>query len=160
MLSDLLLSPALKLEKTCKNHWIVSIGGSYGWWDFDWNTKYAYQQWHVAADVNRYLKNDSTYTGHRLGFGVKTGQFDVKRKENARRGHFATAGLLYGYTWRLNDRFYLDAGIGLGYVYKHDHKYTYNETKDAFCCLYHKTRHRFGVTDLSISLIYRFPQKK
>ena len=158
--SDILLSPNLKVEKYLKNHYVISAGGSYGWWGFDWNTKKAFQQWHAAIDINRYMQYDSMYTGHRIGIGLESGQYDRKKNDDAKRGHFATAGLLYGYTWKLNRNFYLDAGIGLGYIYKYYHKYTYCEVNDCYCCTEHKAKHLFGLTSLNISITYRFLQKR
>lgn len=155
-LSDIMLAPDLRVDLYSGANLSFSAGGAYGWWGFDWDRKNALQQWHIGVDARYYLKKDYTFTGHHLGLGAQTGQFDFKRKEKAKRGQFATAGLLYGYTWRLSDYFYLDAGLGLGYIYTFYHKYEYSSEKDCYCCTGHPTKHLLGLTNLNVSIIYRF----
>jgi len=159
ILSDIALTPDLQFEIYSGRNLSFSVGGAYGWWGFDWDRKNALQQWHIGAEAHYYLKKDYTFAGHHFGLGVQSGQFDLKRKENAKRGHFATAGLLYGYTWRLSDHFYLDAGLGLGYIYTFYHKYEYSPEYDRYCCINHPTKHLLGLTNLNVSIIYRFKGK-
>ena len=154
-----IVSPNLKAEIYFEKQFVLSTGGSYGWWGFDWDKKRRLQQWSVNLDGNYYFKDDESFTKHRIGLSLQTGQFDRKKNENARRGHFSTVGLLYGYTWKLRENLYLDAGLGFGYIYKHYHKYFFSVEDGRYCCAYHEAEHRGGITNLNVSLVYRFPQK-
>lgn len=155
-LCDILLSPDLSIEYYSGKNITLSIGGNYGWWGFGWDKKNAFQQWQINAEARYYFKKDYSFIGHHIGPGVQSGQFDFKHKEDAKRGQFTTAGLLYGYTWKLSDHFYLDAGVGVGYIYSFYHKYAYSPENDRYCCTNHPTKHLIGLTNLNLSIIYRF----
>ncbi|MDL2277099.1 DUF3575 domain-containing protein [Parabacteroides sp. OttesenSCG-928-G07] len=156
-LSDITLSPNIDMNFYPGENVLFSIGGSYGWWGFDRDTKNAFQKWQVNAEVQYYTRKDSLFTGHHFGLGVQSGQFDVRwNNKDPQRGHFATAGLIYGYTWKLSDHFYLDAGLGVGYIYTFYHKYVYSPEYGHYCCINHPTKHGIGLTNLNLSLIYRF----
>lgn len=150
-----LLSPNLQGSFYFNRSSVISIGGSYGWWGFNWKQKQALQQWSVNIDYNHYLKTDATYKGHHVGASLQTGQYDRKRSESARRGQISTVGITYGYTWKLNNRFYIDAGAGVGYLYRFFHNYTPTEHCE-YHCLSHEAKHRFSLTNFNVSIIYRF----
>lgn len=156
-LTDLfLLSPNIRADYYFGVQSVVSAGGSYGWWGQDWNK--SLQQWHVSLEYNHYLKKDRSYTGHRFGLGLTTGQYERRKDDDGRKGHYASVALLYGYTWSLKGNWYLDAGLGVGYLYRFYHRFKYHDTPDyhAYCCTSHSTRHRFAPTGANVSFIYRF----
>lgn len=160
LVSDLVLfSPDIQLNYYMNQHSVVSVGGSYGWWNFSWRRKWVLQQWLVKAEYNYYLKDDYSFLGHHLGASAQTGQVDGKKNKSAKRGQITTAGLLYGYTWSPRKNLYFDAGIGFGYLYTFLHDYKYEPTK-GYYCISHPTKHRFGLTNLNLSVIYRFNLKK
>jgi hypothetical protein len=153
-----IIAPSIRLDMYLGERYVLSLTGSYGWWDFEWERKRALRLWDAGVAANYYLTGDGSFTGHRIGLGVRSGQFDAKKNEYGYRGHFTGVGVLYGHTWRLggNDRWYLDAGLGLGYRYRFEHKYQYNEFPGTYCCQSHRATHRPALTEATVSFIYRF----
>ncbi|MDL2231892.1 DUF3575 domain-containing protein [Porphyromonadaceae bacterium OttesenSCG-928-L07] len=135
------------------NH-AISAGGSYAWWDYKWKRNWRFQHWAIMLDYDYYFKQDSSFIGHHIGASFQTGQYEYKRGDYAYRGHFSTAGLTYGYTWKLCTKWYLDAGVGLGYMYRFYHKFDLHNSK--YRCIRHEAKHQFTPTNAYISIAYRF----
>lgn len=75
-----------------------------------------------------------------------------KRKNYRYQGHFYGLGLSYGYSWLLNDRWHLEAGVSIGWV-----RFNYDKYPCASCGVKMKSDHTdyFVPTRLALSIMYR-----
>jgi len=157
--SWLTLAPHVEFDYFFQSHWDVSLGGAYGWWGFN-GDQHALQTWKICTE-GRYYFLPSAYIGHSLGLRLETGQIDARLSKYGRRGQLSTIGITYAYTWKLGktSRWYLDAGIGAGYIYADYIKYVPYKPTECYHKLYRKYRSVPGLTNVSINISYRFPVK-
>lgn len=159
LLSWAVLAPNLQLECDFSRHYSISFGGGYGWWGFE-GQQNALQSWTLAGSFDFYPDSEYSYTKHHIGIDVRGGQFDIKWGKTGRRGEYFTAGFLYGYTWHIRSSFFIDAGLGVGYIHSDYTKYRWYSPSNCFYSLEHVSKNVPGITQLKISLIYRFPKHK
>lgn len=156
--SWLTLAPNLGAEIYFNKSYSITVDGSYGWWGFS-GKQNAFQTWSIGGEAAYWFKTDSSFSGHHLGLSVRSGQFDVKYGDTGRRGQASLAGIAYGYNWCIGNNWLIDAGLGIGYVRKKYDKYEWDDRFDDLHRIGKSTRNSFGMTDLHVSLIYRFPTK-
>ena len=103
--------------------WQFSVGGDYGCWGFT-GDQHAFQNWRAGGEARYFFQPDG-FLKHSIGLRAEAGQFDARLKNMGRRGQLTTAGITYHYTWKLkkDKNWYLDAGIGAGFIYSHYSKY-------------------------------------
>lgn len=154
-LSWVTISPNLGGEVYFLNHWSAAVDGSYGWWGFKGNKDYL-QNWSVGGDVNYWFRGGD-FIGHHLGLTVRGGQFDYKLGSIGRRGDALLAGINYGYTWHMAGNWFIDTGIGFGYNNLDYDKYSWDEGLNSKVNINSRERNLFGLTNLNVTFIYRFP---
>lgn len=140
---ELALSPKVTLD----------LSGNYNFWTFSEDKKL--KHWMIQPEVRYWLCEK--FNGHFLGFHTHVGEFNMGGvklfgMEKYRYEGFAFgAGVSYGYQWILNERWSVEASLGLGYT---------NLQYDKFYCgkcgdkIGEETKHFVGPTKAAISLIY------
>ncbi len=153
LLGDAVLVPNLGFEFGLSKHFTLLAEGYYSpyWEDEGMSLK----GWWATAELRYYFCEK--FNGHYLGLHGNYGDFDklqITKKKNIREGVAYGGGLDYGYTWRFNHRWSLDAFIGAG-VWCFDAD-VYCKNDPTLLLEQGKTETVFGLTRLGVSLAYRF----
>ena len=153
------------IEYRLAPRWTVDLSGDLNPWTFSGDRKF--KHWLLQPELR--LWTCDAWAGHffglhALGGQFKVGGFDVNAnllgtdwrllKNRRYQGWMAGAGLGYGYSWILGQRWNLESEIGAGWVHA---------WYDTFRCsgcgkkIAADDQHDyFGVTKLSVSLVYLF----
>jgi len=153
------------LEFKLAPRWTVDLSGDLNPWTFSGDRKF--KHWLLQPELR--LWTCDAWAGHFFGLHALGGQFNVGGfdinanllgtdwnliKDHRYQGWMVGAGLAYGYSWILGQRWNLETEIGAGWVHAWD---------DTFRCsgcgkkIATDDQHDyFGVTKLSVSLVYLF----
>lgn len=165
LLYDALLSPTLGVEVGLAPRWSFDVSGTVNFWTV---SNKRWRQWMVQPEARYWFCQ--RYSGSFLGFHAIGGQYNfgnidfggynflgtnLKQLEDHRlQGWMAGAGIAYGYSWILDERWNLEAEIGVGWIYT---------LYDRFMCEgcgamdQSKRAHNYvGPTKAAINLIYNF----
>lgn len=160
LLSWATLAPNLGAEIYIGNDWSVAADGSFGMWGYS-HGQTAAQTWSIGGEA-RYWLQAAGYGFRRthIGISVRGGKFDSNfLTDDGRRGEALLAGATVGYRFILCGNWFVDAGLGLGYIHTRYDRYSWNRHFDKYELQGERTRNLFGLTDLHVSLIYRIPTK-
>lgn len=145
--------------------WTVDLSGDLNPWTFSEDRKF--KHWLLQPELR--LWTCDAWTGHFFGLHALGGQFnaggfDINAnllgtdwsllKDHRYQGWMAGAGLAYGYSWILGQRWNLETEIGAGWVHA-----WYDTFRCSGCGKKIATDDQhdyFGVTKLSVSLVYLF----
>lgn len=131
----------------------VDLSGNYNPWTFSENKKL--KHWLVQPEVRYWMCEK--FNGHFLGFHAHAGEFNMGgikllgMEKYRYQGRAAGAGFSYGYQWLLNERWNLEASIGLGYTHLDYSKYYCENCGDK---IGDEKKHFVGPTKAAVSLIY------
>lgn len=136
-------------EKTTLN-----ISGNYNPWKFGsarWRhglIQPEFRYWVCEKFNGSFWGVHAHYAHYNVG-GLKW--FSENMKENRYQGDLYGGGISYGYQWVLNDRWNLEATIGVGYA-----RLVYDKYPCASCGTRIKRSHRnyWGPTQVGVSIIY------
>lgn len=153
------------LEFKLTPRWTVDLSGDLNPWTFSEDRKF--KHWLLQPELR--LWTCDAWTGHFFGLHALGGQFnaggfDINAnllgtdwsllKDHRYQGWMAGAGLAYGYSWILGQRWNLETEIGAGWVHA-----WYDTFRCSGCGKKIATDDQhdyFGVTKLSVSLVYLF----
>lgn len=166
LLSWAVLSPSLGVDIAWNNRYMLVADGSYGDWhlsDDDMGVRLS----SIGVEARRYFSNGSKEVWYNPGgsnyFGLYTGidaryiRFNANFGEKNREGNMYTAGLLLGYTFHtLNSHWVVDASFGFGYVHREYDKCKWYPPANDYRSLGLKKMDGPGLTNLNVSLAYRF----
>lgn len=158
LLYDATTTLNLGMEFGLAPRWTLDISGNYNPFSFGDDKKW--KHWMIQPE-GRYWFCER-FNGHFAGLHLLGGQFNFSNiefplgiypstKGYRYEGYYYGAGLVYGYHWVLNNRWSMEAAIGLGVVNAHYDKY------DCPHCGEWKgdgTKTFFSVTKAAVSLIY------
>jgi len=154
LVSDATTTPNLGIELKLGRKTTLDIPFQYNPWTFSENKKIEHML--VQPEFRRWFCEP--FTGHFLGVHAHYGTYDVGGfgplrviEENRFEGWLAGAGISYGYSFVLGDRWSLEATIGAGYVYFESDRY--EKFKDG-AFLKSTKLHYFGPTRLGLTLIF------
>jgi len=153
LLYDMTSTINLGLEIGLSLKWSLELPVNYNPWEFSANKKI--KHWLVQPEV-RYWTCER-FNGHFFGLHGHVGGFNfggVKLigMENYRyQGYLYGGGLSYGYHWILNERWSIEATLGIGYAYLDYSKYDCKECGEKYGDF---DKHYFGPTKIGISFIY------
>ena len=160
LLYDLTSTLNLGGEVGLSSRWTVDLSANYNPWNFSGNRKM--KHWMIQPEA-RYWMNRS-FVGHFFGahlvgggynfggmlpFGIKPSKSGLG--DNRYQGWMAGAGFSYGYSWLLNDRWGLEASLGLGFL-----RFGYDRYDCKTCGekLGSEKNNYWGPTKAAVSLIY------
>ena len=145
--------------------WTVDLSGDLNPWTFSGDKKF--KHWLLQPELR--LWTCDAWAGHFFGLHALGGQFNVGGfdinanllgtdwnliKDHRYQGWMVGAGLAYGYSWILGQRWNLETEIGAGWVHA-----WYDTFRCSGCGKKIATDDQhdyFGVTKLSVSLVYLF----
>lgn len=102
--------------------WTLDISASYNPWEFGGNRKM--KHWLVQPEARYWLCEK--FSGHFFGVHLHGGQYNWGNMFSLKKryqGWFTGGGISYGHQWILNNRWSLEATIGLGYAYLNYDRY-------------------------------------
>jgi len=145
------------LEYYISNHVSLELGAMYSYWRYNSNQKF--QGISGYRLESRYRISLPATRGRMeifLGLYGRVGDYDIRKKNNTINytGDYWDAGLSTGFTVNLVGQLGLELGTRAGYVktrpikYEMDNQYNWFEGRYKY--------YQFKVTDLNVSLVYRF----
>ena len=160
LLYDATLTPNLSLEIGLGPKTTLDIGGGYNPFTFNDNKKF--KHWLAQPELRFWFCE--RFNGSFWGVHLHGGEFNVggiklpfgmfpSLEYRRFEGFMAGAGVSFGHQWILGNRWNLEASIGAGYAYLDFDKYECEHCGDL---LNSGTKHYFGVTRATLSLIYFF----
>ena len=167
ILYDALLSPTIGIEVGLAPKWSFDASGTINFWTVD---DKRWRQWMVQPEARYWFcqRNAGSFLGfHAIGGQYNFGNLDFlggghkflgtdfgQLKDHRLQGWMVGAGVAYGYSWMLDERWNLEAEIGAGWIYTQ---------YDRFACggcgakdLPNKTHNYVGPTKAAVNLIYNF----
>lgn len=166
ILYDAAITPNVALELPMGKHWSLLAEYTFPWWVNKQNDRaWQIQKWDLGLRYWLGRKRDrqnpyNQLTGHFFGVDLGLGYYDIEPRHMGYQGEFLTAGLEYGYAWRLGEHWRMSAFVAAGWMGTRYRRYTGN---DADTKLLYKYDGRFtwmGPTKLGLSFQYVFTKKK
>lgn len=154
-------TPNFAIEVPIGQKWSVLGEYTFPWWLSDANDS-AWQMLKWDLGVRRWLSPHNpahrmdVLSGHFAGIDLGAGYYDVEPLHKGYQGEFQTVGLEYGYAWKLNEFWRLDASFGIGWMGTHFRYYEADAT-DAHLVYQHSGKlNWFGPTKANVSFKYIF----
>ncbi len=131
----------------------LDISGNYNPWKFG---KYQLKHWLLQPEVRYWFCE--RFNGHFLGIHGHYAEYNVgglffnhHMRHNRYQGHLYGGGISYGYQWILNDRWNLEAIIGIGYA-----RLSHDNYPCTSCGEKIKSEHRnyWGPTKAGLTIVY------
>lgn len=131
----------------------LDISGNYNPWKFG---NYRLKHWLVQPEVRYWFCE--RFNGHFLGIHGHYAEYNIGGlffndhiRHNRYQGHLYGGGISYGYQWILNNRWNLEATIGVGYA-----RLSYDQYPIADCGEKIKSEHHnyWGPTKAGITIVY------
>ena len=167
LLYDLVAAPNFALEVPVSKDRKWSVYGEYTfpWW-LPKSNEWCYEmlKWDLGV---RYHFRDfdcedpyDIFSGHFLGLNLSAGYYDFEPMHHGYQGEFQLIGLEYGYSWKLNDHWRLDAAIGAGWMGTHYRYYEADPTDTHLIYQHHGRLGWFGPTKAEIGIKYIVTHKQ
>lgn len=163
-LSWAMLSPSLGADISWNSRYLLAVDGSYGDWKISHDTR-TLRLSTAGAEIRRYFSNGEAigvnpnggaYRGMYLGIDGRYIKFDNTLRSTGNEGHFVTAGLVVGYTFRLRGNWAVDASAGCGWVWKDYNRYKSYAPAGKDRRIGTVKENGFGLTNLNVALVYKF----
>lgn len=153
LLYDATTTLNLGLEVGLGSRMTLDISGNYNPWRF-----HNYRLKHGLIQPELRYWTCEKFNGHFFGLHGFYGKYNVgglpfnsNMKHNRYQGHLFGGGISYGYQWILNDRWNLEASLGVGYARLKDEKYPCADCGEMLKKGHHNY---FGPTKAAVSIIY------
>jgi len=146
-------------------HWSLLADYTFPWWvnranDMAWQML----KWDLDARywIGRRNSDDpmDVLRGHFLGLDLGLGYYDLEPRHKGWQGEFFTAGLEYGYGWKIGEKWRLDAFAALGLFLTYYRYYEGNSDDSKLLWQYSGRYTWFGPVKLGASIKYIFTTKK
>ena len=162
LLLDLAITPNVSVEQPLGHSWSVLVDYTFPWWLTRANDR-AWQMLKLDFGARYWLSpHDITdpwdiLTGHFVGIDLGAGYYDIEPKHKGYQGEFQTAGVEYGYAWRLSRSWRLEAYAALGWMATH-YRYYEGNVGDTRLFYQHHGRYTWiGPTKAGVSIKYIIP---
>ncbi len=165
LLYDLAITPNIAVEVPIGKHWSLLADYTFPWWVNRANNL-AWQMLKWDLDVRYWIgrrNNDDpmdVLRGHFLGLDLGLGYYDLEPRHKGWQGEFVTAGLEYGYGWKLGENWRLDAFAAVGLFLTYYRYYEGNSDDSKLIWQYNGRYTWFGPVKLGASIKYIFATKK
>lgn len=155
-------TPNLGIEVKMADKWTVDVSGGYNPFVMNKETGMKWKHWMVAPEVRYYTCE--AFNGHFFGVHGLAGFFNVANidlpidklkglKDYRYQGWVYGGGVTYGYEFVLGKHWNLEASLSGGYLFFDYAKYNCEKCGKE---IEKNTKHYFGPTKATISLIYLF----
>lgn len=131
----------------------LDISGNYNPWKFG---DYRLKHWLIQPEFRYWFCE--RFNGHFIGIHGHYAEYNVgglffnhNMKHNRYQGHLYGGGISYGYQWVLNNRWNLEATIGVGYARLSDSKYPIASCGEK---IKSENRNYWGPTKAGITIVY------
>lgn len=131
----------------------LDLSGNYNPWKFG---NYRLKHWLIQPEFRYWFCE--RFNGHFIGFHGHYAKYNVgglffndNMKHNRYQGHLYGGGISYGYQWVLNNRWNLEATIGVGYARLSDSKYPIASCGEK---IKSENRNYWGPTKAGITIVY------
>lgn len=146
-------TPNLGIEFALAPKMTLDVSGNYNPWEFSKNRQL--KHWLVQPELRYWLCE--RFNGSFFGIHGHYGEMNVSNLDIFGMGDYRYdgkvygGGISYGYQWILNNRWSMEATIGVGYA-----RLDYDKYKCGKCGekLGHNTKNYFGPTKVGLSFIY------
>jgi hypothetical protein len=159
LLFDAALLPNLALEFPLPGGWSVEAEAQWAWWNTHDSRRYFYRIQSLGLEARRWWGNprEQPLNGHYLGVYLLGGTYDVRLgKEKGYQSDFSfSAGVSYGYSFHLSQRWNLELGISAGYLGGKYYRYHFDPVYDRYPWESTHRLYYFGLTKAKVSLVYR-----
>lgn len=165
LLYDAVITPNLAIELPLGKHWTVLVDYTFPWWVNKANDRaWEIQKWDLGARywLGRKRDRGSRYnqlTGHFFGVDLGVGYYDIEPRHTGFQGEGLTAGLEYGYAWRLGKHWRMSAFIAAGWMGTLYRKYTGNKGDTKLMYDYDGRFTWMGPTKVGLSIQYVVTKK-
>lgn len=157
-LYDVLITPNISLEVPIGKRWSIFTDYTFPWWlSHENNRAWQAQKWDLG--VRTWLGKRSedpmrVLSGHFLGLDLGAGYYDIEPYHTGYQGEFVTAGLEYGYAFRLGTHWRLNLELGLGWMGTRYRRYEGNANDEKLLHQYDGWYHWFGPTKVGVEFKY------
>lgn len=157
-------SPGIGADISWNSRYLLAVDGNYGDWDINDDNR-CIRHSSIGIELRRYLSNGTSmwanphgdaYRGMYLGVDGRYHLLNSNLFRTGKEGNLVTAGLVVGYTFRLQGRWTIDAGIGCGYIHKDYNTYEWYAPAGMNRRTGSVNKGVLGLTNLSVALVYRF----
>lgn len=154
---DLAITPNFAVEMPLGHNWSVLLDYTFPWW----LTRANDRAWQIIKLdlgarywMSRHNRDDrwDILTGHFVGIDLGAGYYDIEPRHKGYQGEFQTAGLEYGYAWRLGKYWRLQAFGAIGWMGTHYRYYEANQGDTRLIYKYPGRYTWFGPTKLGVSI--------
>lgn len=154
---DLAITPNFAVEMPLGHSWSVLLDYTFPWW----LTRANDRAWQIIKLdlgarywLSRHNRDDrwDILTGHFVGIDLGAGYYDIEPRHKGYQGEFQTAGLEYGYAWRLGKYWRLQAFGAIGWMATHYRYYEANQGDTRLIYKYPGRYTWFGPTKLGVSI--------
>lgn len=153
LLYDLTTTLNIGIEVAINDKLSVDIGGNYNPWKF---SEHRLKHWLVQPELRYWFCEK--FNGHFLGFHGHYASYNIGGlffnhhiKHYRYQGHLYGGGISYGYEWILNDRWNIEAVLGIGYAFIMNNKYPCADCGKKIAT---NEKAYWGVTKVGVSFIY------
>lgn len=164
--ADVFLNPNIGFETEIAPKWTVEINAQFNGWNLSHGQK-KWKHWLVMPEARLWPHN--VWDGHFFGFHIFGGQYNIggikglhnflgtdfsQLSDRRYQGWGIGAGMAYGYNWILDDRWSIEAEIGIGAAFLRHAQYSC-----AGCgkkIKGQRSHYYIGPTKAAISVAYRF----
>ncbi len=153
LLYDLTTTLNAGVEIGLGTRWTLDASGNYIPWKFGkvrwkhWLVQPEFRYWFCERFNGHFIGVHGHYAEYNFG-GIG---FNHNLRHHRYQGHLYGGGISYGYQWILNNRWNLEATLGVGYARLHDKKYPIAECGTV---IREKGRNYWGPTKIGITIVY------
>lgn len=165
LLYDLAITPNIAIEVPIGQHWSILADYTFPWW-VNRSNDLAWQMLKLDIGARYWLGRRNSddpmdvLKGHFIGIDLGIGYYDLEPRHTGWQGEFITAGIEYGYGWKLGEKWRLDAFGGAG-LFLTGYRYYEGNSDDSKLLWQYDGRYTWlGPIKLGASIKYIFTSKK
>lgn len=166
ILYDAAITPNVAFEIPMGKHWSLLVDYTFPWWVNRQNDR-AWEIQKLDLGLRYWLgrRRDAQHpynqlTGHFFGVDTGLGYYDIEPRHTGYQGEFLTAGLEYGYAWRLGEHWRMSAFVAAGWMGTRYRNYKGNEDDAHLLYQYDGRFIWWGPTKVGLSFQYIFISRK
>ncbi len=156
LLYDAVTAVNLSLELPIGKRFSIMFEDVCPWWTMGVNGNvYCFQIWEMGVEPRWWFKSKGNLRGHFFGLYARSGLYDVQYdKSVCYQGEYWSAGLSYGYAWKLGKKLQMEFSLSLGYL-SMDYRSYQPDPQYEFLYKYQDGNlSYFGPTKLALSLVW------